>query len=136
MKKQELLNGRNRLRKFLKPLLALMGRSERRYWASLYLHGLLLEGGGRKTAAGIARFLDGDEQALQQFLSQSPWDWEPVRAEMARQMMRYVSSGGGWIVDDTGFPKKTFYVKLKGRIGLKHSVLSSLYAPPSACLST
>ena len=106
MKKRDVVEARRRLEAFVGPLLQLLGRSERRQWGAVYLQGLLLEG-GRKTAAGIARRLQGDEQALQQFLSQSPWDWEVVRRELAVRTVGLISSPRcGWIVDDTGFPKK------------------------------
>jgi SRSO17 transposase len=48
--------------------------------------------------------LDGNEQALQQFIGQSPWDWRPVRQRLAIQMTAAVDPQA-WIVDDTGFPK-------------------------------
>jgi len=105
MNNRELHQGRIRLVKFLEPLLSLMGRAERRSWGAFYVQGVLLEG-GRKTAAGIANRLGGDEQALQQFLNQSPWEWNPVRRELAQQMTKFVSPRCGWIIDDTGFPKK------------------------------
>ncbi len=141
MKAKELLEGRRRLREFVRPLLPLFGRSERRHWAAVYLHGLLLEGGGRKTAAGIARQLEGDEQALQQFLSQSPWDWEPVRRQLALQMMSFVPASGGWVVDDTGFPKKgehsvgvaRQYSGTLGKVGNCQIGVSLNYATEDAC---
>lgn len=105
MDKKELVEARSRLESFLEPLLRLMGRQERRQWGAFYVQGLLLEG-GRKTAAGMAERYGGDEQAMQQFVSQSSWDWMPVRRELARQMAREVSTRVAWILDDTGFPKK------------------------------
>jgi hypothetical protein len=51
-----------------------------------------------------SRLPDGNEQALQQFISQSPWDWRPVRQRLATQMTAAVDPDA-WIVDDTGFPK-------------------------------
>ena len=75
-------------------------------WAQVYLRGLLLEG-RRKSCQPIAeRLPDGDEQCLQQFLNQSPWEWEPVREAIAKRMTAALGEGGGWIVDDTGFPKQ------------------------------
>jgi SRSO17 transposase len=101
----ELREARARFRGFVEPLLPLMGRSERRTWAALYIHGLLLEG-GRKTAATMAARFGGDEQALQQFVSQSPWDWVPVRQALAERMVEHAGSRPAWLVDDTGFPKQ------------------------------
>jgi SRSO17 transposase len=41
---------------------------------------------------------------LQQFVNQSPWDWRPVRRELALRMTGEIEPEA-WIVDDTGFPK-------------------------------
>jgi SRSO17 transposase len=61
--------------------------------------------GKRKSIQPMAQRLpDGDEQALQQFVSQSPWDWRPVRQRLATQMTAAVDPDA-WIIDDTGFPK-------------------------------
>jgi SRSO17 transposase len=49
------------------------GRSERRHWCGKYSEGLLREG-GRKSIEPMTRREGGDEQALQQFVNQSPWD--------------------------------------------------------------
>jgi SRSO17 transposase len=51
-----------------------------------------------------ARLEDGDEQCLQQFVNQSPWDHAVVRANLARRMSVEIAPEA-WIVDDTGFPK-------------------------------
>jgi SRSO17 transposase len=101
----ELQQIRRRFEEFLVPLLAEMGRAERREQGQFYIQGLLLDG-GRKTAATMAARYDGNEQALQQFVSQSPWAWEPVRQLLAQQMVALAPSGPtAWILDDTGFPK-------------------------------
>src|SRR3954451_4261912 len=52
-----------------------------------------------------ARLADGDEQCLQQFVNQSPWDERVVRANVARRMVDEIDPDA-WIVDDTGFVKK------------------------------
>lgn len=85
-----------------------MGRAERRYWGRRYVQGLLLEE-GRKTAAGLARRLQeraDAEQALQQWLSQSPWPYETARRALARRVLPELGRGpAGWLINDTGFPK-------------------------------
>ncbi|PCG85396.1 hypothetical protein CIB93_14625 [Streptomyces sp. WZ.A104] len=61
-------------------------RSDQRRWADAYLRGLLTTP-GRKTVRRMARTLDLPEsapQALQQFISASPWEWAPARVELAR----------------------------------------------------
>src|SRR3954454_14197440 len=80
-------------------------RSEQRRWARVYVRGLMAEGRRKSIEPMAARLADGDEQGLQQFVNQSPWRWEPVRANLARRMVRELEPEA-WIVDDTGFPKK------------------------------
>ena len=106
MTPRELRDAEHRLLAFLTPILAQIGRAERRQWAGFYVRGLLLEG-GRKTAAGMARRYGGDEQALQQLVSQSPWDWMTVRRALAQRVVPALdATRWGWLIDDTGFPKK------------------------------
>src|SRR5260370_10941968 len=52
------------------------------------------------------RLPDGNEQAMQQFVGQSPWDWEPVWERMDRRMVRELEPDAVWVIDDTGFPKQ------------------------------
>ncbi|MET8573651.1 transposase [Streptomyces sp. NPDC005012] len=61
-------------------------RSDQRRWAAAYLRGLLCTP-GRKTVRRMAQNLDLPDtapQALQQFITSSPWDWAPARVELAR----------------------------------------------------
>ena len=84
-------------------------------WASVYLQGLLIDGERKSTEplAGrvtlpddLAATLD-PEQALQQFVSQSPWDHRHVlqryRAELAGT---FASPQGIFVFDDVSFPKQ------------------------------
>lgn len=96
---------RDRLEQFVTPLLALLGREERRRHGRFYVHGLLTAD-GRKTAAQMANRYDGDEQAVQQFVNQSPWDWVPIRRALAQQMEPLTPEAAAWALDDTGFPKR------------------------------
>ena len=96
---------RDRLEQFVMPLLALLGREERRRHGRFYVHGLLIAD-GRKNPAQMATRYDGDEQALQQFVSQSPWDWRPIRRALAQQMAAVTPPDAAWAIDDTGFPKR------------------------------
>ncbi len=105
MNKKELTEAHGRLNVFLDSLLPLMGRVERRHWGSFYVQGLLLDG-GRKTASQMAKRYGGDMQALQQLVSQSPWDHMAVREELAKKMVAAASPKAAYILDDTGFPKK------------------------------
>lgn len=80
-------------------------RAEQRKWARVYLRGLMAEGRRKSIEPMAARLADGDEQGLQQFVNQSPWRWETVRANLARRMVAELGPRA-WIVDDTGFVKK------------------------------
>lgn len=89
-----------------------LGNLTRRHWAEVYLRGLLLDG-HRKSIEPMAdrlRAIDGSahdyEQALQQFINQSPWEDRPVRDGLTRRVVAGVGVGGLVIVDDTGFPKQ------------------------------
>jgi SRSO17 transposase len=49
----------------------------------------------------------GNEQALQQFVNQSPWDPAPILAAYrARMAAAFATEDGVIVVDDTGFPKQ------------------------------
>lgn len=80
-------------------------RSEQRRWSGVYLRGLMLDGKRKSIEPMAARLADGDEQGLQQFVNQSPWDERVVRANLARRMVAELTPEA-WIIDDTGFVKK------------------------------
>src|SRR5688500_14041593 len=80
-------------------------RSEQRKWGGVYLRGLMLDGKRKSIEPMAARLEDGDEQCLQQFVNQSPWDERVVRANLARRMCADLTPEA-WISDDTGFVKK------------------------------
>jgi SRSO17 transposase len=63
-------------------------------------------GTGRRTAAGIARAAGGDEQAIQQFLSQSRWKPESLLDGIAREVQGLAPGRRAFILDDTGFAKQ------------------------------
>src|SRR5436309_142136 len=83
-------------------------------WAGVYLQGLLLDG-ERKSIEPLSRRItlpDGltstdPEQALQQFVNQSPWDEKAVlkryRAHLAQT---FASPEGIFLFDDVSFPKQ------------------------------
>jgi SRSO17 transposase len=101
---RELRRVRGRLAEFAEELFAPMQRKDQRRWGEVYLRGLMLEGRRKSIEPMAARLPDGDEQCLQQFVNQSPWEWAPVRARLARRMTAELGPEA-WIVDDTGFPK-------------------------------
>jgi hypothetical protein len=74
-----------RLERFLDPFLALAQRSEQGGHARTSVAGLL-SGLGHKNVASIAYLHDQPREPLPQFIGQSPWDHQPWRAELARQV--------------------------------------------------
>src|SRR4051794_36476604 len=79
-------------------------RCDQRAKGEQYVRGLLLEGRRKSIQPMAARLADGDEEGLQHFITDSPWDDEPVRRRLARRMTAEIEPDG-WIVDDTGVPK-------------------------------
>ena len=106
MTTSEIEKCRNRLEQFLADLLEPLGRSERRQWSSVYVRGLLLDGERKSIEPMAARLPEGNVQALQQLIGQSPWPWAPVWARLARRMTAELEPDPVWVIDDTGFPKQ------------------------------
>jgi len=79
-------------------------RCDQRAKGEQYVRGLLLEGRRKSIQPMAARLPDGDEEGLQNFITDSPWDDVPVRRRLARRMTAEIEPEG-WIVDDTGLPK-------------------------------
>ena len=90
---------------FLEPLIAKLGRSERREGAALYVQGLLMPG-ERKSIEPMAARLGANSQKLQQFVADSPWEdrhvWEGIRREVVPVMEPLAA----WIIDETGWLKQ------------------------------
>src|SRR5688572_16336783 len=83
-------------------------------WAGVYLQGLLLDG-DRKSVEPLSRRVTlpqglsskDPEQALQQFVNQSPWDERQVlRRYRARLAQTFAGPGGVFLIDDVSFPKQ------------------------------
>ncbi|MDE3181301.1 MAG: IS701 family transposase, partial [Acidobacteriota bacterium] len=94
------------MEQFLVDLLEPMGRSERRHWGSVYIRGLLLDGERKSIEPLAARLPEGNVQALQQMVGQSPWPWTPVWERLAKRMTAELEPEPVWVIDDTGFPKQ------------------------------
>src|SRR3954452_22578457 len=82
-------------------------------WAGVYLQGLLLDG-ERKSIEPLSRRIrlpqgltsKDPEQALQQFVNQSPWDAQNVlRRYRAHLAQTFACPQGIFVIDDTSFPK-------------------------------
>lgn len=93
------------LQKFIEPLVAEMGRSERRESAALYIQGLLMPG-QRKSIEPMAQRLRVDSQKLQQFISDSPWQDRQVWQAIRREVIPAVEPLQAWVVDETGWLKQ------------------------------
>jgi SRSO17 transposase len=89
---------------FAEEMYGSLARCDQRAKGEQYLRGLLLEGRRKSIQPMAARLPDGDEQGLQQFITDSPWDDLPVRRRLARRMTKEIAPEG-WVVDDTGLPK-------------------------------
>ncbi|MBM3123233.1 MAG: IS701 family transposase [Chloroflexi bacterium] len=108
MRPAQLAEVRADLLAFAEEVFASLARSDQRRWGETYLRGLMTDGRRKSIEPMAARLPDGDEQCLQQFVNQSPWEWEPVREHLAERMVRAIAPLA-FIVDDTGFPKAGRY---------------------------
>jgi len=106
MTESEIEKCRKRLEQFLADLLDSLGRRERRHWGSVYVRGLLLDGERKSIEPMAARLPEGNVQALQQLIGQSPWAWAPVWQGLAQRMTAELAPEPVWVIDDTGFPKQ------------------------------
>jgi len=103
---------RTRLVTFAEDLFASIPRKDQRRWGQTYLRGLLLDGKRKSIQPMATRLAKGDpqadayalEQALQQFVNQSPWDPAAVRRRLAERMTAAIGPQA-WVIDDTAFPK-------------------------------
>jgi len=64
MDKKELQQCRVRLETYLRDLLEPVGRSDRRYWGSVYVRGLLLDGKRKSIEPMANRLADGNIQEM------------------------------------------------------------------------
>ncbi|MFE6098559.1 IS701 family transposase [Streptomyces laurentii] len=80
-------------------------RRDQRLKAEQYLRGLLTAQ-GRKSIRNIAAQIGGPaaEQSLHHFISSSTWDWQPMRAELARFLQRQ-GTPQAWVVRPMPIPK-------------------------------
>lgn len=92
---------------FLEPFSELLRRKAGKHALERYTTGLLSDL-SRKTAADIGRALpETDYQRLQEFLTNTAWDFREMDRLRIGQMVKHASvKGGVLIVDDTGFAKK------------------------------
>jgi SRSO17 transposase len=96
---------KERLQAFMADVASGLGRSEQRRCAGMYARGLL-EAGARKSLEPIVARLgeDGDYEALQHFLADSPWDPVVVQRAVAERVAPEIGVQA-WVIDDTGVAK-------------------------------
>jgi SRSO17 transposase len=100
----DLAAAREALVAFAEEMYRPLARCDQRAKGEQYVRGLLLEGRRKSIQPMAARLPDGDEEGLQQFIADSPWDDAPVRRRLARRMTAEIEPQG-WVIDDTGLPK-------------------------------
>lgn len=103
MKTQELEQVGPQLVDFVTSMLDGLPRVDQRTNGELYVRGLLTDG-ARKSMQPMAERLGVDHQRLQQFVTSSTWDYERVRANVARWAVRAIDPAA-YVIDDTGFAK-------------------------------
>lgn len=86
----------------------LFGRKEAIERSEQYLRGLLVQQTDRRNAENISEAVEGaTPRALQRFLTESPWQDEPVIHRLQEHVGHLLSSPEGvFVLDETGFPKK------------------------------
>src|ERR1700731_1129284 len=83
---------RKRLEQFLVDLLEPGGRSERRHGGEVYVRSLLLDGERKSSEPLATRLPEGNVQAMQQFIGQSPWACNPVWERFPRRPQAGIST--------------------------------------------
>lgn len=106
MKPREIERFRSKLEAFLIDIVLPMGRKERRQHAEEYVRGLLMDGERKSIEPMADRLPDGNVQALQQFVNQSPWPSDQVRASLARKVEAEFVPEAYWLIDEVSFPKQ------------------------------
>jgi SRSO17 transposase len=112
MDARKLTKLRKDLASFLDDVVGTLGNSRRRRWCESYVRGVLLDGQRKSIepmSARLKKIEQGEEdyeQALQQFINQSPWDEQAVLDGLQTWLGRRFGTEGYLILDDTGFPKQ------------------------------
>lgn len=113
---------KGKLEEFVQIFAENLGRKERQHWCHIYLCGLLLNI-ERKSIEPIAKAVNGGNvQALQQFVNQSPWDYESILSTLRFTVREKLKTENEvWNLDDTSLPKKG-----KNSVGVAHQYCGAL----------
>jgi len=96
-----------RFDRFIKPFLDVWRSKKRRHWAPIYLRGLLLPGERKSIEPVASRVAPGHEQELGHFVSESPWETEPIEQLLWDKADTMLGGQDAFlIIDDTALPKK------------------------------
>ncbi|HVI34855.1 MAG TPA: IS701 family transposase [Gaiellales bacterium] len=102
--REDLEKQRAALIEFAEQMYAPLRRCDQRAKAQCYTRGLMIEGRRKSMQPMAERIGEVDDQGLQQFISDSPWDETAVRRRLARRMCGELEPLA-WAIDDTGVPK-------------------------------
>jgi SRSO17 transposase len=89
---------------FVADVFASLTRSGWQDRAEYYLRGLMLDGRRKSIQPMAARLAGPHEQALNHFVTNSPWDVARVRRRLAERMDEAIGPQA-WALDDTGWLK-------------------------------
>src|ERR1019366_8711513 len=137
MTAQQVTRIRRQLQEFVESFAPELGRSERRHWCAKYLEGLLIEGERKSIEPMAARVSGGDEQAMEQFVNQSPREHAALMFRLRAQVFaRREKTPGVLVLDDTSLPKQgrhsvgvaRQYCGALGKVANCQSVVSWLWA--------
>lgn len=96
-----------RFDRFIEPFLDIWRSKKRRQWAPIYLRGLLMPGERKSIEPVASRIAPGHEQELRHFISNSPWEAEPVEQLLWDRADAMLGGQDAFlIIDDTALPKK------------------------------
>lgn len=122
MRLNELKAAQKQLLTFVDEFKTFLGRRERVHWCWMYLSGLLLNGERKSIQPLAERLPGGNEQALQQFVNQSPWVHEQVQLHLTEFLAKHLKVKRGILVlDDTSLPKKGHH-----SVGVSHQYCGAL----------
>jgi SRSO17 transposase len=124
------------------------GTSAAQGHALTYLRGLLLHDGRKNTEAIVLSTTEQSVRPLQQFLSDSPWDYRIVQQQIQADFAAdFIPSTTSWdlgtvgVLDESGFPKKGVHSvgvarQWCGRLGKKDNCQVGVYligVTPAGC---